>query len=156
MALPKVGDLLPGSKFKIPGESDMFLLIDKDTACLMFCYDSNEMSAVINIITGKMRAIENSKDVIPIDVKRKSINVRDLNMYEAYDVATRSELYTLFKFDEKISDFVLDQIFKDISEDRPTVIRLNLNRTFIISKYTAPNHQAIYSVQRVRINEIAV
>lgn len=155
----KVGELLPGSVFKISDESDQFLLIEKDTACLMFYYDSHELSAAVNTSTGKMISIENSKNVIPIVIKRRN-DIKSLKMYDSYEVYTEVDLYSLFKIDKRITDSTLDRIFRDISEEHPIIIRfynqINQNRVFIVSQYRTPEHSTVYEVQRVPISEIAI
>lgn len=151
----KVGELLPGSVFKTSDESNQFLVIDKDTAyCFMFHYDSHEMTAAVNTTTGKIISIANSRDVIPLIIKRRN-DIRNLELSESCEVYSKADLYTLFKINEKVSDFVLDDIFKNVSEDNPIVVRLcNQNKTFIVSQYRTPEHRIVYEVQRVRINEI--
>lgn len=152
----KVGELLPGSVFKISDESDQFLIIDKDTACLMFYYDSHELTAAVNTSTGKMISIENSRDVIPLVIKRKN-DIENLDLYSSHEAYSKVGLYTLFKINEKITDFVLDNIFKNLSDDHPVVVRLcNQNKTFIVSQYRTPDIPIVYNVQRVQINEIAI
>lgn len=153
----KVGELLPGSVFKISDESDKFLIIDKNTACLMFYYDSNEMSAAVNTTTGKMISIENNKDVIPLITKIRK-DIRNLELYDSYKVYTKAELYILFKINKGISDLVLDKIFDDINEEHPVVVRIrNLNKTFIVSQHKTSDHRTtVYEIKRVQINEVAV
>lgn len=152
----KVGELLPGSVFKISDESDQFLIIDKDTACLMFYYDSHELSAAVNTSTGKMISIENNRDVIPLVTKKRN-DIENLDLYSSHEVYSKVGLYTLFKVDDKITDFVLDNIFKNLNEDHPVVVRFcNQNKIFIVNQYRTPDIPVVYSVQRVRINEIAV
>lgn len=153
----KVGELLPGSVFKISDESDQFLIIDKNTACLMFYYDSHELSAAVNTSTGKMISIENSREVIPLIVTKRRDDIENLDLYSSYEAYSKAGLYTLFKINEKITDFVLDKIFKNLSEDHPVVVRFcNQNKTFIVSQYGTPEHSTVYEVQRVPINEIDI
>lgn len=156
MLTVKVRELSPGSVFKISDESDQFLVIDKNTSSLMFHYDSHEMSAAVNISTGKMLAIENNRDVIPLLTKRRD-DIENLDLYSSHKAYSKVDLYTLFKINEKITDFVLDNIFENLSENHPVVVRLcNQNKTFIVNQYRTPDIPIMYSVQRVQINEIAI
>lgn len=154
MSKIRVGDLLPGSVFKISDESNQFLIIDKNTSCLMFYYDSNEMSAAVNTTTGKMISIENNKDVIPLLVVKRN-DIRNLEMYESFVVDTKADLYACFKVDESVTDIVLDGVFKDLSEECPAVINFRCpNKTFIVTQYGSltPDVPLVYKIQRVKVN----